>query len=587
MPNGRCWSLVFPASTGCLGASITTASGAMDDPSAAVSQAVVIEIFRSGGATGICWSVLISIADSLEWPTMLRCVYGVSNMSAECNRLATFGLPVVEGDIDLVKGVLTVDTAVFPERQGDVPSTLTCARLLTVSGIGWHAAIKTGKPAKPAFDPRYRTRLSAPDLTCPDSQMTGRRLEVSPQRTGVRLLNQPATVTCEPALYPDLRTVLRDTLVAYRGWAGSFGEWTPLKTSDRTRFPRRSVFGPPSFLFDEIEIVGFRTELKSTDGLIDRLNFHQPHQDGVHHPRKDNNNPTDFRYAAASSTVIIEMLRYGKMRSQDVAPPLDDDDFMSQHELLVRLVVGRVDDDTSQARDAALFVPSIFVDNAWSKAVGRQLQGFPKVLAEFRGLPDLKASAVPVPLSMDGRQRDNPVNKIPFHRVTEVHIATGSGDSTGSANRILSFDYPEPDLEDGSAGAFAGPELTSVFSRLTRRRSPWEQFDFDEREFRRAFARSIVGTQFGDFRVVQVSPVNDIDLPKAWILGSCALSNVRVAFPTGIATLRFERPHSAPQEWKDLCALLTDRADPIAFTTGDWYRVKCSMAMAFDDGLAW
>ena len=48
---------------------------------------------------------------------------------------------------------------------------------------------------------------------------------------------------------------------------------------------------------------------------------------------------------------------------------------VSQYELLVRLLVGKVDDDTSQARDAAVVAPVGLVDNPLSKAVGRQLQG--------------------------------------------------------------------------------------------------------------------------------------------------------------------------------------------------------------------
>ena len=49
----------------------------------------------------------------------------------------------------------------------------------------------------------------------------------------------------------------------------------------------------------------------------------------------------------------------------------------------MRLLVGRVDDDTAQAHDPAVFVPAIFVDNPWSKILGREVQGFDKQMAEF------------------------------------------------------------------------------------------------------------------------------------------------------------------------------------------------------------
>ena len=58
-------------------------------------------------------------------------------------------------------------------------------------------------------------------------------------------------------------------------------------------------------------------------------------------------------------------------------------DYQSQRELVVRILVGRVDDDTAQARDAATYVPAIFVDNPWSKTIGRDLQGFAKCMANF------------------------------------------------------------------------------------------------------------------------------------------------------------------------------------------------------------
>ena len=59
------------------------------------------------------------------------------------------------------------------------------------------------------------------------------------------------------------------------------------------------------------------------------------------------------------------------------------EDFQSQHELLIRMLVGRVDDDTGQAHDPATYVPVLFVDNPWSKALGRDVQGFDKRLADF------------------------------------------------------------------------------------------------------------------------------------------------------------------------------------------------------------
>jgi hypothetical protein len=573
MPNGRFWSLVFQPVGGATACSVVNASGALYDVPR--PQAVVIEIFRRDDNSEASWSILVSIADSLEAPTRLRCVFAVSNRAEECDERAEQGFPIVEGDIKLVAGVLSVETAFYPPREPGKPAALTMRRLMTVSNVRWNAPLNDLVPSAPAvppaFDPPYWTLQCAPDLACPDSQLTGRILAVSPHRQSVEGVGRQGRIDLEDALYPDLQALIGKASVSSAAWIGRFAGWdVPKRRKRRFRFSRRSVFGPPSFRFEDIEIVGFRAPLKSSSDLVKRLNFHDT--------ERGRNAPKHFQYKAACTTVVIEMLRYGRMSGEEVPPPFEDHDFMPQHELLVRLVVGRVDDDTSQAREAALFVPAIFVDNPWSKAVGRQLQGFPKVLAEFRST-DKGA------LGMDGRPVQNPNgDKVPLHEVTQVYIAGGLG-AAAPKSRLLTIGYPKDD--NGSADQFIAPDLTSIFSSTSRRGAPWNQLDFIEGEFRRTFARSVVGEQFGSFRVVQVSPVYDMRLPKAWIPGRYTLSNVRVAFPTGVATLRLEKPNPSLPDWEIVLNSLLDRPEQLAFATGDWYRVKCSMQLQFDDGLEW
>lgn len=574
MRDGRFWSLLFPPLPGAaVYCDVLKASGAVHDvPQAA---AVVVEIFRRDDDFGTCWSILISVADSLDTPTKLRCIFGVSNRAEECDERAQQGFPMVEGDIRLVGNVLAVDTAFYPPREPGKSAELTMRRLMTVSNLRWNAPannLASSAPRQPpAFNPPYWTLQCAPDLACPDSELTGRILAVPPLRESVERSDRPGQIDLEDALYPDLQALIGSASTSSAAWIGRFAGWhDPGTRKRRFRFERRSIFGPPSFRFDDIEIVGFRASLKSSSDLVKRLNFHDT--------ERGRNSPKHFQYRAASSTVVIEMLRYGRMSGEKVPSPFEDDDFMPQHELLVRLVVGRVDDDTGQARDAALFVPAIFVDNPWSKAVGRQLQGFPKVLAEFR-------SADEGPIGMDGRPVQNPKgDPVPLHKVTEVYLAAGLG-AGAPKSRLLTIGYPEND--DGSEDQFIAPDLRSLFSGTDMRRAPWNQFDFIEGEFRRTFARTVVGEQFGGFRVVQVSPVYDMRLPRAWIPGRYTLSNVRVAFPTGVATLRLEKPKSSLPDWATVLDSLRDRPEQLAFATGDWYRVKCSMELQFDDGLEW
>ena len=132
----------------------------------------------------------------------------------------------------------------------------------------------------------------------------------------------------------------------------------PLQSNEVKRFPRTTVFGPPSFEFEDVELVGFRTDvrLSSAIGVKSRKRLANVLRTLNFHAGGEPEGPQDFRYSAATRTVIIELLRYGKMRTRHPRPPFVPADFMSQHELTVRILVGRVDDDTSQARDPAVFV---------------------------------------------------------------------------------------------------------------------------------------------------------------------------------------------------------------------------------------
>jgi hypothetical protein len=564
------WSFVFPPGPYAAECSLLTASGVRDHvPRPA---AVVLEIFLDNNNPGrILWSVFFSVS-ALANPVELYGIFAVSNRSEECNSRAENGFQIVEGDITVVNGTLTVHTAFYPPRDPGKPSELKMGRLMTVTtGPSYPPLDSVASSLRsnvPFFNPPYKMLQCAPDLACPDSELKGQNLDVSPGRYNVQQVQQSGQLVLDNVLFPDLQTLLGNAAVSTDAWSGDWTGWNPSKPTQRPfRFPRRTVFGPPSFRFDDLEIVGFRTPLKATKPLVDSLNFHADGQ--------DRNTPKDFLYRAASSTAVIELLRYGRMRGAEALPPFKADDFMPQHELLVRLVVGRVDDDTSQARDAALFVPAIFVDNPWSKAVGRQLQGFPKLLAEFRAGNDV--------LGMDGRKLLSPKeDPVPLHKVTEVHMAgLGPGAAT---EKLLTIDCPDADT--GSADQFVAPDVGTFFANVAARRSPWEQFDFIQAEFRRSFARVILSERFGGFRVIQVSPVDDTPLPKAWIPGRYTLSNVQIAFPSGIATLRLENPALAPEPWTKLLNLL-DTPDQLAFTTGDWYRVRCSMELEFDDGLEW
>src|SRR5262249_13333081 len=157
---------------------------------------------------------------------------------------------------------------------------------------------------------------------------------------------------------------------------------------------------------------------------------------------------------------------------------LTEDDFTSQHELAVRVVVGRVDDDTAQAGSPAIFVPSIFVDNPWSKVVGRELLGYDKHLAHFcigEHPDDL--------LSMGGHLRHAPEVKPDISEIRLLRFATQVADRISADDVLLRIECPPQSnlqFDRVDFGGRAGARLPG----------PWTQTDFERPEFRRGFART-------------------------------------------------------------------------------------------------
>ena len=115
----------------------------------------------------------------------------------------------------------------------------------------------------------------------------------------------------------------------------------PAASSKPRREPRPDTFAVSAFRFENVEVLGFRIDLaafgrdftRDLARLIEPLNFHLG-QSSTHVP------VPDFRYRVATPTLLIELLRYNRMRSKDPAPPMRLDDSQSQHELVVRLLVG-------------------------------------------------------------------------------------------------------------------------------------------------------------------------------------------------------------------------------------------------------
>jgi hypothetical protein len=133
---------------------------------------------------------------------------------------------------------------------------------------------------------------------------------------------------------------------------------------------------PPPYRFRNVAISGYRLRAHHKDlvKICDKF---------LNHPFRKRR---PFKYVPATSSVFIEHLHYGSMSS--LAPPVGvvgPDDRETQKELVLRMLVARVDDDglPGLGTDPRVFCPFICVDSGWSLVSGREVLGYPKLRGSF------------------------------------------------------------------------------------------------------------------------------------------------------------------------------------------------------------
>jgi hypothetical protein len=589
---------------------------------AAGTRFIAIEVVHqrtdSGGDGG--WAILFSaIPDNGEEPATLieriesgneqqalRCVIGFTNAPRASRAWNDRGFPLIDAPIDaeIEDGStrLLVKVDVFNDAD-DVMSYGT--RLIVLSGLPFSSALDAVAeinpddavgtyPGGPVFAMYYQ-ELQAPDSVQPHLMTARRPITWLPKRSSVRRRDAAAVrlrIGPPPARSP--RFAPLPAMRPLAAWTGQIAR-RPRRDQARQRLkpvPLSDTFGAPAFRFEDVEVLGFRIDLGDLDvdaddlltRLVRPLNFHLKSRA----PGSVRGFVPDFQYRAATRTIVVELLRYGAMSSRSPVPPLTPDDRQSQHELLVRLLVGRVDDDTAQAHEPAVYVPAIFVDNPWSTLLGRNQIGFDKHLASFHTgrkdgllLPDGRPAAGGDPL--------------PLGDVSEIRLVNIAGREPGA--ELLQLEYGSRRHIDPAALRPVNMGLT--FGRSFLADTRWRQADFDAAEFRRGFATEAMAENLRCLRCVQVAPTAQRQLDPAWITGELTLDpGVRVDIPPGLTTLRFwqiPRPFSRASvksttgAWNALCAALgatPEHPATVTLTSGSWYRLHCSMDLRLDDALA-
>jgi hypothetical protein len=568
-------------------------------PIAAANRTLAIELLRDGDD----WAVLFSAADRPQQPATLTCVIGFANSAKACSVWLDRGFPLVDAAITETAGSLRVRSPFFAFDQ---TAMLYDRPLLTLSGVNLEPAASAGSGAALSVD--YAQRLSAPDGAQPDLFVATRDVRWCPTRSKVTKWPSASLPQVEldledlAARIPSLAPLANGPLQPKAVWSGEIH----LPKKDEAKLgPSQGpqgighAFGVPAFRFEDVEVLGFRVDLATLGGdvegllakLVKPLNFHLEESGSAAYLTLP-----DFRYRAATATILIELLRYGRMKARVPVPPLGVDDSQSQHELLVRLLVGRVDDDSAQARDPAVYVPAIFVDNPWSKILGRDAIGYDKRMAEFCVVDDGRME----PLLPDGRLpaaaggSPGVLPPEPLGNIRRVRLVERTGAGRGAPLLDLGFStnhHVDPD-------ALLPIDLDLIFGTSILAGTRWRQSDFDVVEFRRSFASLAIADSLRSFRSIQVAPVVDRELDLTWITGRFRVDDdLRAALPFGTATLTLHAipsrgtrrtAPSAPAAWNLLCDVLGDgRQATITFPFGSWYRLLCSMDLTIDDGLDW
>jgi hypothetical protein len=554
-----------------------------------------IEIIENKGE----YAVLFSIVDNPDDPKTFWCRIGFANGAKPCAVWSDRGFPLGDAIIAPTEdNGLKVRAPCFLEKDPVIQYEHDLASITKLpQGQGGDA-----RDSSELAQTEYKQTFRGPDVVSPGTQVEAKAVTWSPKgRSNVKEWKDPqSTFEVKPSRYFRLAPFTHEAATPKKMWSGNIElpVWGDQKLPDEkvVTMSRADTFGVAAFQFEDVEVLGFRIDprdlgfndeegLAKLTGLMDELvkplNFHLDLSDEFSAVTRSA--VSDFRFSAATYTVIVELLRYGKMKQKKPMQPLKTDDVQSQHELIARILVGRVDDDTAQARDPATFVPTIFVDNSWSKILGRNVQGFDKRMANF--------SIGEKVLRPDGRLAKDDKDPQPLGSITKIALAATTGGESGAT--LLKLDCPHETIKGWDAFVKVDPQL--ALAPVSVAPMSWLQTDFDGPEYRRAFARSVINNRFREYSSIQVSPVGAKHLKdvlqkqSTWITGTIKFGkNMLFAQPTGTIGLTFNADPSAPLAWRNLCKLFgidEGKQGKLVMPTGTWYRTRCSLDMTIKNAL--
>lgn len=540
---------------------------------AAEAYDIAVDVIRDRNRPNAIAVLISSVKD--ENGRVLECRFGLTNVVAWGDAFRARGIPAAETLISVdVTGNSIVVRAPLRAMTGDETEDPEPPVLITLSGVQFFEA--GGADALREFFPVVYSQLAfSPAAGSPDKEVFALAETIATPRELLAALESVVSMDVHETVLPELKAFSGAHFRLSRAWSGVLNDTLeqvlvqrqPAPTPKWTR--QAKPFSATGYRFTDVEFVGMRVDLRpygsDADDLLEELirplNFHLDAPDPA--------DAMSFKYQPAARSLVIELVRYGRMYWGKDVPTEEPDYFESQFELLMRVLVGRVDDGSAQARDPAVFVPAILVDNPWSKLIGREYQGFEKRLARFvdkDGLPVRSTSA----------NRQGTGSRL--FDITGIEQLASLDPDAPRGIRVADIDLPPID-----ADWYCNAEPVDSYGVSLAAGPRWRQSDFSRREFRRSFARDVLADGLDSFHSIQVAAVDTRPLPFAWITGTFTLRGLRAAFPRGVATLTLKDHDGLPCAFRRLCKLM--EGGPIAMPTGDWYVGKSSVDLKVDDGL--
>lgn len=283
--------------------------------------------------------------------------------------------------------------------------------------------------------------------------------------------------------------------------------------------------GPPPYRFENVDIFGFKLPVRNPEKLRryceSVLNFEGDDQ--------------GFKYKVATDFVVVELLEYGSMRfdrSGKRAAWQRESDRVAQNELVIRVLVGKVEDDSGAATEPKVFVPVIFVDNAWSVVCGREVIGFPKLLAKFEKSESGDAK--------HGGAEAKPLDGLMTVKSVSMRRPPGQENAAVSAyTKVISVSYPNSAVRLQSEVGTSPRALEAGGGPFN-----WVQGDFEMPEFTRSFVREWFEMGATRFRNIQVKQIKDWKNPSEALFAQLiesesVIDRLSVGFPEGVAEITF------------------------------------------------